>query len=1155
MTDIAELGYKVDSSGLVEGTKALDDNAAAAEKVSGATDRLERDYQALARTVERSSSVLGDRLGGALDRIGTGTGSVITELQSLNRTNAEILASLGALDGRLASAASQAQAYGAAGAAAAASTAQVATASQQLEQQLAQQEARYRAVAQQAMAWSQGNQSANLSERALAEAAREAALGIDYKARAMAAAGSEQDRMAARARSLQEAEARATNEAQRAAAATEAQKINLQQLLGQIDPTVGALNRLAAMEERLERAHKAGLVNPAVFDQYQTKIDAMRASVLNATNAQNGMGMSARQLQNNLRMIPMQVTDITTSLISGQPAWMVAIQQGGQLKDAFGGIGPAANAVASYVLGLINPVTLATAALAAMALAAKQNQDQLFGFQRELIMSGQGALIGAAGFEELADNLDRLAGVSRGGAVAALTETAKAGRFAGEQFELVAGAAARMEASTGRSAAATVDAFEAIAKEPLEGLLKLNDAERFLTAAQLQRITTLREEGRSQEAANEAIRLYANHLNDVASRTEAVMPAMSKGWRDIKDDIGSAWSALGGFTNAVVDLAGEWGVLARLPRLSDVLGLGLAGGTLVKNLGLPSFTDALNGIAASVRGLPPLPKPIDENGALDPQTARDLAAVTQERATAEQAAAEAINAQVAGLDRASAKEAARLKIIAQYNRLAENDARHFDGSMQRLIAKAEADVDKQFNRRDGIGRRNGDDSAAQNVLAAAQRQIEANKQLVDTGIKVTESERQAMAIEQLLAKSKNTMTAATRAQLEAAKDDLLASGQKAVAYTKEKEAAEALARQQAILAQAGSNRDRANELDLLGMSGGSDGVAMLRRQLDIQREYQEELKRLGSRDVAQDKATWDLLAANADAFRNRELEKERAFQEQRLAMLGDWRLGAQVAWQNYAFDATNYNQQAQDAVQSTLSTTTSSIATQIDELIRGNQSLGDSFKNVAVDMGNAVIGALEQMAAQWLVYKAVQLAVGESTSSASANTLVGNAAATAAQAALAAYASTAAIPIVGPAMAPGAAQLALSATAPYVAAVAAAGAVGMAHDGIDSVPREGTWLLDKGERVLTAGTAAKMDATLDRIAASRAAGPGAGGNVYAPTINVNGDPDARTLAMVEQSVRRGMQQNYDRISSELTTGQGRVGKGLRRGNNVSRRVT
>lgn len=951
--DIAELGYKVDSTGLVEGTKALDENAAAADRAGGAADRLDREYSALARTVERSSSALGDRLGGALDRIGTGTGAVISELQSLNRTNAEILASLGALDGKLASTANQARAYGAAGAAAAASTAQVATASQQLEHQLQQQEARYKAVAQQAMAWTQGNQAANLSERALAEAARDAALGIDHKARAMAGAGSEQDRMTARARALQEAEARAANEVQQAAAAAEAQQINLKQLLGQIDPTVGALNRLAAMEERLERAHKAGLVNPAVFDQYQTKIDAMRTSVLNATGAQNGMGMSARQLQNNLRMIPMQVTDITTSLISGQPAWMVAIQQGGQLKDQFGGIGPAARAVSGYVVGLINPLTITAAALAALALAAKQSEDQLFEFQKAQILSGQGAALGAAGFLELASSIDHLQGVSRGGAVAALTETAKAGRYAGEQFEMVAAAAARMEASTGRSLAATVSAFDTIAKDPVEGLLKLNDAERFLTAAQLQRITVLRDEGRSQDAANEAIQIYAAHLNDVADRTEAVMPAMSKGWRDIKDDIGGAWGALGSFTSAVVDLAGEWGVLARLPRLSDMLGLGVAGGTLVKNLGLPSFTEALNGAAAAMRGLPPLPKPIDEGGALDPKTARDLAAVTQERAASEQAAAEAINAQVAGLDRATAREAARLKIVAQYNKLADNDARHFDGSMQRLIAKAQADVDKQFNRREGVGKRNGDDSAAQSMLAAAQRQIEANKQLAETGVKVTESERQAMAIEQVLAKGKNTMTASTRTLLEAAKEELITSGQKAAAYTKEKEAAEALARQQAILAQAGANRDRSNELDLMNMAGGSDAVAMLRRQLDIQREYQDELKRLGSRDVAKDKETWDLMAANAAAFRDSELAKERDFQEKRLAMLSDWRAGARRAWEDYSFAANNAMENAGSVMNTALSGWE-------DAWVRFAQTGKLSFR----DMANAIIADLARIAAK-----------------------------------------------------------------------------------------------------------------------------------------------------------------------------------------------
>lgn len=846
--DIAELGYKVDSSGLVEGTKALDENAAAADKAGAAADRLESSQSAASKT---------------------------------------------------------------------------------------------------ASYWA-----------------------------------NEQAKINARVQEMERIEQRAAVATRQAATATEAQELNLQQLLGQINPTVAALNKLAEQQDRLARARDLGLLKPQVWQLYQSNIDATRASVLNATSAQNGMGMSARQLQNNLRMIPMQVTDITTSLISGQPAWMVAIQQGGQLKDQFGGIGPAARAVGGYVLGLISPLTLGAAALAALAIAAKQSEDQLFDFQKAQILSGQGAAIGAAGFLELADSIDHLQGVSRGGAMTALTETAKAGRFAGEQFEMVAAAAARMEASTGRSAQETVRAFESIAKEPVEGLLKLNDAERFLTAAQLQRITTLREEGRSQEAANEAIRIYADHLDDVANRTEAVMPGMSKAWRDIKDDISGAWGALGSFTGAVVDLAGEWGILARLPRLSDVLGLGLAGGALVKWTGLPSLTEALNGAAARMRGLPPLPKPIDEGGALDPQTARDLAAVTQERASAEQAAAEAINAQVAGLDRASAKEAARLKIIAQYNRLADNDARHFDGSMQRLIAKAQADVDKSFNRRDGVGKRNGDDSAAQNMLAAAQRQIEANKQLVETGVKVTESERQAMAIEQVLAKGKNTMTASTRALLVAAREELLASGQKAAAYTKEKEAAEALARQQAILAQASSNRARSNELDLMGMGRGSDAVAMLRRQLDIQREYQDELKRIGSRDVAADKASWDLLAANAATYRDSELAKERAFQEQRLAMLSDWRAGARRAWEDYSFAASNALEQANSVMNTALSGWE-------DAWVRFAQTGKLSFR----DMANAIIADLARIAAKQAAVGIIN-AVASAWGASSGVTAAGNAAAT-----------------------------------------------------------------------------------------------------------------------------------------------------------------
>ena len=42
-------------------------------------------------------------------------------------------------------------------------------------------------------------------------------------------------------------------------------------------------------------------------------------------------------------------------------------------------------------------------------------------------------------------------------------------------------------------------------------------------------------------------------------------------------------------------------------------------------------------------------------------------------------------------------------------------------------------------------------------------------------------------------------------------------------------------------------------------------------------------------------------------------------------------------------------------------------------------------------------------------------------------------------------------------------------------------AIGMAHDGIDSVPKTGTWILEKGERVQTAQTSARLDRVLNNV--------------------------------------------------------------------------
>jgi len=65
-----------------------------------------------------------------------------------------------------------------------------------------------------------------------------------------------------------------------------------------------------------------------------------------------------------------------------------------------------------------------------------------------------------------------------------------------------------------------------------------------------------------------------------------------------------------------------------------------------------------------------------------------------------------------------------------------------------------------------------------------------------------------------------------------------------------------------------------------------------------------------------------------------------------------------------------------------------------------------------------------------------------------------------------------------------------------IASIQSVGMAGMAHDGIDSIPETGTWLLEKGERVTTAETSAKLDKTLSDIQ---------GGGTGAPVVNLYED--------------------------------------------------
>lgn len=256
--------------------------------------------------------------------------------------------------------------------------------------------------------------------------------------------------------------------------------------------------------------------------------------------------------------------------------------------------------------------------------------------------------------------------------------------------------------------------------------------------------------------------------------------------------------------------------------------------------------------------------------------------------------------------------------------------------------------------------------------------------------------------------------------------------------------------------------------ELAGAGKGDKYREQLRGLLSIEEDFNRQ-----KRDIFQQYNSGEItedLYKKETAILDEELARRLVLQQDHYNQMDEarakWMDGVSDAWQNFADAATNYSALAADATSSALSSARSELGTFLSDVATGSKDAGDALIDMVAGFGKALIDTLSDMAAQWLVYQAVQLVVGKTTQATAGIAMVANAQATAFQASLAAFASTAAIPVVGPAMAPAAAAAAAAATAPLVAGVASSALAGMAHNGLDNIPREGTWLLDGGERVL-----------------------------------------------------------------------------------------
>lgn len=179
---------------------------------------------------------------------------------------------------------------------------------------------------------------------------------------------------------LQETRREVTGEAQaeRDAAKAHDEQVNaLRRLEAQIDPVGEAFRRLNEQQRQLDTAKTSGMLSPLAYDRLNSKLAESRDALEKNQAQLDKTSQSAAQTANAMRMIPAQMTDIVVGLSTGQSPFMVLMQQGGQLKDMFGGIGPAIKGVGTYVMGLVNPYSVAAASVGLLTYAVYQNRQEI----------------------------------------------------------------------------------------------------------------------------------------------------------------------------------------------------------------------------------------------------------------------------------------------------------------------------------------------------------------------------------------------------------------------------------------------------------------------------------------------------------------------------------------------------------------------------------------------------------------------------------------------------------------------------------------------------------------------------------------------------------------------------------------------------------
>lgn len=709
-------------------------------------------------------------------------------------------------------------------------------------------------------------------------------------------------------------------------------------LRGQIDPVAKKYEELGQVMDKLRRQLSGGAISVEEFREAEAMVDRQ---VKQLDQLSKTSGKTAKEINFAMRGLPAQFTDIFVSLQGGQRPLTVLLQQGGQIKDMFGGIGVAARAMGGYILGLLTPINILIGAVTAFGFAWHQAQKETEEYNRTLITTGNSIGITTDKLASIANSVSGEVG-SVGLASGVLNQLVRTGKITEENLERATVAAIKWSKATGESIEDVIQEFTRISESPLEALSELQSRYNFLTPEILNTVTALEAQGREQEAVNTILNSIFDTMDRRADKMENHLTAWGKLLRSAKEQGAILWDRLKG-------------IQRELPYATEVMRLNrqLAEAEAdYRRTGHIGYLRRYHKIYKQITDLS-LERAKNEE---DAQNARDNASLAEAATEGQSLLKREADAAKSNLEllierRDAIEEAYQANI--RYGTANEEVQRRYQAAMSAVteaimeengrILLSQLEVDKAR-----------DNAATKEILRIRERAAALTQQL-NVGSRIGKEEAELAKLKQMFldleTKKRNGILTDEQESLLTNKEAILAEQEKNVALERQLALSKDIAKQESFTAslRLKEQADREKYADSLTGAGLSDkALERLRERNALSREYASEVAKImkeyreSGNETLRDNNLSELQ--ESIATRMKLLEDFYAKQDE---LQGDWQVGFKKAFANYLEEGRNVANMTQSLFTNMFSGMEDSV---VNFVTTGKFAIKDFVRNVLADL-------------------------------------------------------------------------------------------------------------------------------------------------------------------------------------------------------------